>query len=151
MVFDGAMSSTGSAPPLDRPRLVHLPSFLDGRGELIPVEAGDSLPFVMARYFLVRDVPAGATRAEHAQRQGRELLSCVAGACTVAIRARGGEEETHRLEDPLSALYVPPGVWVECRDFSADAILLVACSHPYDPGDQITDPAEFESGPGANR
>jgi dTDP-4-dehydrorhamnose 3,5-epimerase-like enzyme len=123
---------------------VRLPSFADERGELIAVEVGDSLPFTVARYFLIRDVPPGATRAEHAQREGSELFSCVAGACTVAARSRGGEEATQRLDDPLTALYVPPGVWVECRDFSADAVLLVACSHPYDPADQITDFAEFQ-------
>lgn len=151
MVFDGAMPSPESVPAVDPQRLVRLPSFVDGRGELIAVEAGDALPFAVARYFLVRGVPPGATRAQHAQRQGRELLSCVAGACTVATRSRAGEEATYRLEDPLTALYVPPGIWVECRDFSADALLLVACSHPYDPDDQIVDMAEFEGVPIANR
>jgi hypothetical protein len=36
---------------------------------------------------------------------------------------------------------------VECREFSEDAVLFVLCSRPYDPGDQITDLAEFEAGP----
>jgi dTDP-4-dehydrorhamnose 3,5-epimerase-like enzyme len=143
MVFDGAMASPESAPALEQPRLVPLPSFLDHRGELIAAEVGDSLPFTVARYFLVRNVPAGATRAQHAQREGQELLACVAGACTVALRSRQGEETEHRLADPLTALFVPPGIWLECRDFTPDAILLVACSLPYDPSDQITDPAEF--------
>jgi hypothetical protein len=53
----------------------------------------------------------------------------------------------HRLADPGIALHVPPWVWVECRDFTDDAVLLVLCSLPYDPGDQITDLAEFEAGP----
>ena len=29
----------------------------------------------------------------------------------------------------------------------SDAVLLVLCSQPYDPGDHITDFAEFEAGP----
>jgi dTDP-4-dehydrorhamnose 3,5-epimerase-like enzyme len=129
------------------PRLVRLPSFADPRGLLSVAELGGSLPFAAARYFLIRDVPAGAVRARHAQRHGHELLSCVAGACTV--EARWGEERaTHRLADPASALYLPPGVWVECREFTAAARLLVLCSDPYDPDDQVPDLNELLSEPG---
>ena len=151
MVFDGAMSWPESAAAADLPRLLRLSSFRDERGELIVAEAGDTLPFVAARYFLVHDVPPGATRARHAQRLGQELLSCVRGACTVATRSPGVEAGEHRLDDPATALYVPPGVWVECRDFSPEAMLLVACSHRYDRHDQITDPAEFEGDPAVGR
>jgi UDP-2-acetamido-3-amino-2,3-dideoxy-glucuronate N-acetyltransferase len=120
------------------PVLIQLPSFSDARGTLIAAEAGDSLPFSAARCFLVRDVPAGAVRARHAQRRGHELLSCVTGVCTVAARWRTGSA-MHRLAGPTTALYVPPLVWIECREFSEDAVLMVLCSHPYDPLDQITD------------
>jgi UDP-2-acetamido-3-amino-2,3-dideoxy-glucuronate N-acetyltransferase len=118
-----------------RPRLLHLPSVREARGALAVAE-GEDLPFAVARYFVVRDVPAGATRGRHLQREGHELLSCVAGSCTVELhRPDGGE--THRLDGPERALHVPPGTWVECRDFSADAVLLVLCSNVYDPGDQV--------------
>lgn len=124
-----------------------LPSFVDERGTLSVAEIGESLPFRAARYFLVRDVPPGAARAQHAQRQGHELLSCVAGACAVEVRWHGGDA-VHRLADPGTALYVPPGVWMECREFSEDALLLVLCSHPYDPRDQVADFGEFQARPG---
>jgi UDP-2-acetamido-3-amino-2,3-dideoxy-glucuronate N-acetyltransferase len=129
------------------PRLLRLPSFVDERGALSVAELGDALPFPVARYFLVGEVPADTARAQHAQRHSQELLSCVAGACTVEVRWHAGNA-VHRLADPATALHVPPGVWVECREFSDDALLLVLCSHPYDPSDQITDVGEFESGRG---
>jgi dTDP-4-dehydrorhamnose 3,5-epimerase-like enzyme len=128
-----------------KPRLLKLRFFEDARGVLAVAEREDALPFAAVRYFVVSSVPAGATRAAHAQRVGHELLSCVAGSCTVELSWSGGEA-THRLEDPGTALYVPPLVWVRCRDFSADATLLVLCSHPYDPRDQITDLDEFAGG-----
>ena len=127
--------------------MVKLASHADSRGTLIAADGGEALPFPAVRYFLVRDVPPGCTRARHAQRRGEELLSCPAGACTVELRWRGGHA-VHRLADPGTALHLPPWVWVECRDFTADALLLVLCSEPYDPDDQLTDLAEFEAGPG---
>lgn len=99
---------------------------------------GDALPFPVARYFLVRDVPAGAARGRHLQREGHELITCVVGACSVDLRWTDGEE-SHRLDDPKQALHVPPGTWVECRDFSPDAVLLVLCSNAYEPGDQVSE------------
>lgn len=117
------------------PRILRLPSFGDERGTLAVAE-GEALPFAVARYFVIRGVPPGRTRAGHAQRRGHELLSCLAGACTVEVRW-SGREEVHRLEDSETSLHVPPGVWVECRDFSPDAALLVLCSHPYDPEEQV--------------
>lgn len=119
------------------PRILRLPSFGDERGALAVAE-GDALPFAVARYFVVRNVPAGAARGRHLQLEGHELLSCVVGSCTVELRWPGGEA-THRLDGPEQALHVPPGVWVECRDFSADAVLLVLCSNAYDPRDQVSE------------
>ena len=134
-------SATGAAP-----RMVKLASVADARGTLVAADGGEGLPFPAVRYFLIHDVPAGAVRAQHAQRRGEELLSCAAGACTVELWWDGGHE-AHRLSRPETALHVPPWVWMECREFSEDAVLLVLCSEPYDPEDHITDFGEFEAGP----
>ena len=97
--------ATGAAP-----RVVKLASFEDGRGTLIAADGGEVLPFSAVRYFLVRNVPPGSARAQHAQRRGEELLSCPAGSCTVELRWRGGHA-VHRLADPETALHLPPWVW----------------------------------------
>lgn len=117
------------------PRLLRLPSVKEARGALAVAE-GENLPFPVARYFVVRDVPTGAARGQHLQLEGHELISCVTGACTVEFRWPDGEA-IYRLDGPEQALHVPPGIWVECRDFSVDAVLLVLCSNLYDPGDQV--------------
>jgi dTDP-4-dehydrorhamnose 3,5-epimerase-like enzyme len=143
IVLDEKTPTPGPAPAADAPRLLRLPSFVDARGELTVAE-GKELPFPVARWFVVRNVPAGAARARHAQRNSHELLSCVAGACTVELWWRGGNA-VHRLQEPSTALHVPPMVWVECREFSRDALLLALCSHTYDPGDQIDDFDQFRA------
>lgn len=116
--------------------LLRLPTFTDKRGTLTVADGEDFIPFRVARYFVVRDVPAGETRGRHQQLEGHELISCLAGACTVELRGRDGEA-THRLDRPEQAVHVPPQTWVECRDFTADAVLLVLCSNAYDPLDQV--------------
>jgi dTDP-4-dehydrorhamnose 3,5-epimerase-like enzyme len=147
MVFDERMGSLESAVVRGaEPRVVKLTSVADARGTLIAAEGGEALPFAAVRYFLVHGVPPGATRARHAQRRGEELLSCPVGACTVELWWQD-DHAVQRLDDPATALHLPPWVWVECREFSADALLLVLCSEPYDPADQLTDFAEFEAGP----
>jgi UDP-2-acetamido-3-amino-2,3-dideoxy-glucuronate N-acetyltransferase len=148
MVFDERMSSSRPAVPVAVPRVVNLNAFADSRGTLVAADGAEELPFPPVRYFLIHGVPADATRARHALRHGHELISCVAGACTIELRWGSGHA-THRLADPATALHLPPWVWVECRGFSEDAVLLVLCSEPYDPADQITDIAEFEAGPAA--
>jgi dTDP-4-dehydrorhamnose 3,5-epimerase-like enzyme len=140
------MSSSRPAAPVAVPRVVNLNAFADSRGTLVAADGSESLPFPPVRYFLIHGVPAGATRGGHALRHGQELLSCVAGACTVELRWDNGHM-AHRLADPGTALHLPPWVWVECREFSEDAVLLVLCSEPYDLADQIADIAEFEAGP----
>jgi dTDP-4-dehydrorhamnose 3,5-epimerase-like enzyme len=147
MVFDERMGSLESAAATrGAPRTVRLASIADARGTLMVADAGEGLPFSAVRYFLIGDVPPGAVRARHAQRHGEELISCLVGGCTVELWWDGGHA-AHRLAEPDTALFVPPWVWVECGEFSEDALLLVLCSQPYDPGDQITDFAEFEAGP----
>ena len=129
------------------PRIVSLDPITDARGTLAAADS-DALPFSPVRYFVIHDVPQEAIRARHALRQGQELLSCVSGSCTVEVRWQSGHA-VHRLAGPATALHLPPWVWVECREFSGDAVLLVLCSLPYDPLDQITDFGEFEAGPPA--
>jgi dTDP-4-dehydrorhamnose 3,5-epimerase-like enzyme len=145
MVFDERMGSRDSVAAVGAvPRVLRLTSIEEDRGTLTVADS-ELLPFPPVRCFHVRDVPPGAVRAGHALRQGEELLSCPAGSCTVEVWSSAGHE-THRLADPATALHLPPRVWVECREFSEDAVLLVLCSRPYDPGDHVTDFAEFEAG-----
>jgi UDP-2-acetamido-3-amino-2,3-dideoxy-glucuronate N-acetyltransferase len=148
MVFDNTMPPNQEPGTLGPgPRLVPLKKIVEDRGTLIAADAGEGLPFVAARYFLVQDVPPGGVRAQHAQREGHELISCVAGSCTVEVWWRAGSE-VHTLDDPAVGLYLPPWAWVECREFSGDAVLLVLCSDAYEPLDQISDFDEFLAGPG---
>jgi UDP-2-acetamido-3-amino-2,3-dideoxy-glucuronate N-acetyltransferase len=48
-----------------------------------------------------------------------------------------------RLDDPARGVYVPPMVWTDLHNFSADAVVLCLASLPYDEADYIRDREAF--------
>jgi dTDP-4-dehydrorhamnose 3,5-epimerase-like enzyme len=127
-----------ASEPWGPPTLLRLAEFVEPRGTLTAAER-PQLPFPIARYFVVRDVPPGAVRGGHAHQHVHELLNCVIGRCTVEVRWAGGYER-YVLDDPTLALHLPPHNWVECRDFSEGATLLVLCSDVHDPSQTVAEP-----------
>jgi hypothetical protein len=55
------------------------------------------------------------------------------------------------LDDPATGLLLPPMVWHEMSHFSADCVLLVAASAPYDEGDYIRDYRDFLAAAGSTQ
>jgi UDP-2-acetamido-3-amino-2,3-dideoxy-glucuronate N-acetyltransferase len=127
------------------PTLLHLAEFVEPRGTLVAAEA-PQLPFQVHRYFVICGVPPGEVRGGHSHLYGHELLSCLAGRCSVQVRSPGGEQ-CFVLDDRAIALHVPPRNWVECFDFSEDALLVVLCSHVYEPSKTVREPPQRPSGP----
>lgn len=123
-------------------RIIDLPTYEDERGALSVLEQGDTVPFDISRAFYIYDVPAGASRGEHAHRRTEQFFIAVAG--DVDIRLDDGQlEEEHHLSDATTGLYVPAGIWGTMSDFSDDAILLVLASEPYDEDEYIRDYGEY--------
>jgi acetyltransferase-like isoleucine patch superfamily enzyme/dTDP-4-dehydrorhamnose 3,5-epimerase-like enzyme len=143
-----AIESAG-APALTPSRvrgveLKRLTRAVDMRGSLAACEAGRELPFVPQRCFLVYAVPSAEVRGEHAHRSCEQMLVCVHGQVTAMVDD-GKHRAEYRLDRPDVGLYVAPMVWGTQYRYSADAVLLVLASMPYDPVDYIRDYAEFKS------
>ena len=47
------------------------------------------------------------------------------------------------MDHPSEGLFIPSGVWAKQRQFTADAVLVVLASLPYDPDDYINDYDEY--------
>ena len=136
--FDGPVQeSSVSGVSVHRLPLVH-----DLRGDLSVGEFDRDIPFDVARYFVVFNVPSSDLRGGHAHRLCRQFLVCVNGSCAVFV-----DDGTNRAEillhEPNIGLFLPPMVWGTQYKFSADAVLLVFASHLYDPDDYIRDFDEF--------
>lgn len=110
----------------------------DVRGHLTVGELGQGLPFLPRRYFLTYSIPTAQTRGEHAHRLCSQFLVCTHGECRVVVDDGRNREELH-LNRPTFGVLVPPMVWALEHRHSADSVLLVLASHPYDTGDYIRD------------
>lgn len=139
----------GAAPERTAPdsivpgvELLSLRVAADMRGKLTVAQEGQGLPFLPQRVFMVHDVPSRETRGEHAHHQCHQLLICVHGQC-VAVADNGAVRQEFLLDANRKALYMPPRIWGTQYRYSADAVLLVLASHPYDPADYIRDYREF--------
>lgn len=119
-----------------------LPSFEDIRGRLVAAEMADTLPFKPARFFLVHDVPSSEVRGEHAHRECHQFLLCVKGSVHVVVDD-GVRRQEIVLDRPEIGIHVKPLVWGTQYKYSADAVLLVFASHPYDANDYIRDYAKW--------
>jgi UDP-2-acetamido-3-amino-2,3-dideoxy-glucuronate N-acetyltransferase len=111
---------------------------LDLRGRLTAGEFPVDLPFVPRRYFCVFDVPGKEVRGEHAHKQCEQFLFCARGSVSVVVDD-GARSEEIVLDRPDIGLYLPPMIWAVQYKYSADALLFVFASLPYDPDDYIRD------------
>lgn len=117
-------------------------SVIDSRGDLTVGEMPDDVPFMPQRYFVVNRVGGSSTRGEHAHRECHQFLLCVAGSCVVSVDD-GLKRAEVLLDAPSKGLHMPPFIWGEQHGHTADAVLLVFCSHHYNPDEYIRDYDEF--------
>ena len=119
-----------------------LKTYSDSRGSLTLVEAGASVPFPIERVFWIYDVPQGAARGFHANKECYEYLVAVSGSVDVVLEDKDGRRQ-HTLCSRGKGLLVPPETWRELVNFSHDAVLLVFASHGYDTSSYINSREEF--------
>ncbi len=124
-------------------KLIKLVQRGDQRGDLAILGQGEApLPFVPVRLFLTYRSNE-LSRGAHAHRACEQLLICVTGKVKMLV-----DDGTHRkviaLTSPSEAVYIGPMVWAEEFDHSADAVILVLASLPYDEADYIRTHAEWQ-------
>ena len=147
-VDEPAVSSaetTQAAELVGGARLIPVTVAQDLRGSLAAVEMSRDLPFVPARFFAVFGVPSKDVRGEHAHRQCSQVLVCLRGSVRCIVDD-GSRRDEVLLDRPEIGLYMPPMTWGTQFDYSADAVLAVFASHPYDGADYIRDYDEFLAG-----
>jgi len=114
----------------------------DERGQLVALEAQKDIPFEIRRVYYMYDTLNDIRRGFHAHKTLEQILICIHGTCRILLD-NGHEKKVVPLERPYEGVYVGPGMWREMYDFSADAVLLVLASEPYDEADYIRDYDEF--------
>ncbi len=124
-------------------KLYRMPSITgDLRGMLTVAEAPETLPFLPKRCFIIHDIPQGQTRGNHAHKNCAQLFICPHGECHVSV-SDGTHQDEITLTGPDIGILVPPLIWASEHYPSANSILLVLASHPYEKEDYIHDYSEF--------
>ena len=123
-------------------RLVPLAVRGDERGRLVAIEERYDIPFAIARVYYVYATKPGVTRGLHAHLALNQVAVAVAGSCTMLLDD-GVRRVEVRLDDPATGLSLPPMMWHEMSDFSADCVLMVLADAAYDEADYIRDYSEF--------
>lgn len=113
----------------------------DLRGKLTAIEFESDLPFTPRRFFSVYDVPSTDVRGQHAHRACEQFLVCLAGSVTCLFDDLD-LRFTAVLDDPTRGLHMPAMTGAQ-YNYSADAVLGVFASLPYDSADYIRDYDEF--------
>jgi dTDP-4-dehydrorhamnose 3,5-epimerase-like enzyme len=120
---------------------VALRLFRDARGVLVPIELAQSLPFKVARFFWIFDVPAGQVRGAHAHKLCQQFLICALG--SVQVEAYDGRAERAIVLTAGQALHVLPGLFTAERYGTPGSVLMVFCDRPYEPEDYLNDRDAF--------
>lgn len=121
---------------------VELPIIEDVRGCLSFAQYGDHLPFIPKRYFMISNVPANTPRGDHAHKTLRQFIVCLSGSCWITLDD-GRECKEMNLNHPGVGLDVPPMTWVNLKQFSPDAVLLVLASDIFSEEDYIRNYDDF--------
>lgn len=122
--------------------IVHFKVHGDERGQLVALEEGKEIPFLIRRVYYMYGVGPGIRRGYHAHRTLKQMHICLHGSCKILLDD-GRERSVIRLDNPDEGLYIDRPVWRELFDFSPDAVLAVLASELYNESDYIRDYNQF--------
>ena len=123
---------------IDNCRIITLPKIEDPRGNLTFIEAGQHIPFDIARVYYLYDVPGGAERGGHAHKELEQLIIAMSGSFDVVIDD-GRNKMRYHLNRSYLGLYMSPMIWRELDNFSSGSVCLVLASIRYDEADYYRD------------
>lgn len=107
---------------------IQIPTFEDDRGILNLIETSSILPFSVERIFFIHQTKKN--RGGHAHIHSDQFLVMIQGTCEVKID-NGIESNTFLLNKANEGLLIPRLHYLELKNFSADAILLVLANTKY--------------------
>ena len=115
----------------------------DARGSLVVLDKSSGIPFEMKRVYYLFGMTGGLSRGFHAHKKLHQIVFCISGSCCLVVDD-GITKEDVLLDSPNVGIDLPPMLWHEMHDFTADCVLLVVASDEYDEMDYIRDYEEFK-------
>lgn len=119
-------------------KIIHIPRFLDERGNLSYIENDAQIPFVIRRVHWIYDVPGGEQRGGVAYKETEEFVVALSGSFDVVVDD-GVSKKVFNLNRSYMGVYVPKGCWRSIENFSTNSLAMIAASTYYDTNDAIRD------------
>ncbi len=123
-------------------KIIEFKEMGDERGSLVVIEGNMDIPFEIKRVFYIYGSDDTVVRGQHANKRSSFILVNVSGSSKVRI-TDGKEEITISLNKPRMGVLIPPMLWKEMYEFSADSVLLVLSDEHYDGTEYIRDYEEY--------
>lgn len=120
----------------DDPSLLRFAEHADERGQLRVLDLRRDAGFAARRTFAITGVPEDAVRAQHAHVRDTQVLQVLVGEIEVLLCRPNSPAHIARL-DVRTGLRLPPLTWCAMFGFSADAVVVVHASQPFDPADVL--------------
>ncbi|GHB31438.1 sugar 3,4-ketoisomerase [Mongoliitalea lutea] len=111
-------------------------------GRITAVNNLQEVPFEIKRIFYLYDIPSGVSRGQHAHISLHQVILASTGSFDVIVDD-GKMKRTFYLNQPNTALHVPPGIWAELVNFSGGSICMVLASDIYEEDDYLRDYKDF--------
>ena len=121
---------------------IHFPSHGDQRGNLIALEAKETVPFDIKRVYYLFGTKENLARGFHAHKKLNQIAVCVMGSCRFVLD-NGKSRESIVLNNASTGLLIDKLLWHEMHDFTPDCFLLVLASEHYDEADYVRDYQKF--------
>jgi dTDP-4-dehydrorhamnose 3,5-epimerase-like enzyme len=106
------------------------------------LEISQHLEFSYKRMYVLRNIPKGEIRGDHAHKALRQVFVAINGEFTLEV-SNLQKKETVKVRHGSPAILIEPGLWRRLSDFSSDAICLVLASEIYNEDDYIRDYDEY--------
>ena len=115
---------------------------IDERGDLVSVELFKLTNHVYKRYFLISNVKGGK-RGGHAHIYTDQVLKVLEGNMILHYE-KNADKENKFLNKMSPPIYLPKLTWVEMKEISVDAIILVLSSDEYNFNNSIRSYSEYK-------
>jgi hypothetical protein len=123
------------------PALRHSVTIKDERGELSKFFL--DIDFIPQEFFIIKDVPLGALRGQHAHFKCKQLIMLIKGKLNVSLESKISNK-TVLLNNPGSFIVIPALTWSKQEYLSINTEIIVFCSEEFDEKDYIRDYQYFK-------
>lgn len=123
--------------------MIHLPKYLDDRGNLSFIEEDQHLSFEIRRVYWIYDVPGGEQRGGHAFKETEELIVALSGSFDVVLNDGNAEQRFH-LNRSYYGVLIPKFYWRMLENFSTNSLALIIASTDFNEEDYIRDFKQFQ-------